>query len=60
MTSQTIAFRSQTEREKETRLLEHYKQIGIASIAAAASAIRSRQPKTPVFLATRPALRTAE
>lgn len=60
MSPQNIAFRSKTEREREIRLLEHYKHIGIASIAAAGAAIRSRQPKKPVFLATRSVLRTAE
>ncbi len=55
MAPQHIAFRSKSEREKETKLLEHYKQIGIASIAAAAAAVRRHQPKVPV-LATRPRL----
>ena len=60
MTAQNIAFRSKTEREKEIKLLEQYKQIGIAAIAAAAAAVRMPQPARPPVLATRPALRVSQ
>ncbi|MFD2237113.1 hypothetical protein [Aureimonas populi] len=42
MAPHNIAFRSKREREKETKLLAHYKAIGIASIAAACAAVRRR------------------
>lgn len=59
MAPQHVAFRSQSEREKEKKLLVHYRQIGIAAIAAAAAAVRRHQPSVPQ-LATRPSLGTAK
>jgi hypothetical protein len=59
MTAHIAAFRSKQQRETEVRLLEQYKKIGIASIAAAAAAVRAHQPRKPM-LATRPRLQTAD
>lgn len=41
MHSETPAFRSKREREKEVMLVKNYRDIGISAIAAASNACRS-------------------
>lgn len=40
-----VAFRSKSERERESNLLSNYREIGIAAIAAASQACRKDKAK---------------
>ncbi|WAJ26604.1 hypothetical protein [Antarcticirhabdus aurantiaca] len=59
MSAQSITFRSRAEREKEVLLVQNYREIGIAAIAAASQAVRSK-PKADNDAAALPALAAAE
>jgi hypothetical protein len=59
MSAQSITFRSRAEREKEVLLVQNYREIGIAAIAAASQAVRAK-PKADNDTATLPVLAAAE